>query len=88
VGEEAPLMKRATKNWSVEERGSHTLVTTSPEVELNGGIFWPLVEPLRAAIAKHMGARSLAGFKVFVENADRIRATPEGCCRCRPPARR
>jgi carbon monoxide dehydrogenase subunit G len=68
AGEGAPLMKRAINRWSVEERGSQTLVTSSAEVVLKGRIFGRLLDPLFAAVARGMGARSLAALKFFVEN--------------------
>lgn len=66
-GQGAPLMKRAVNRWSVEERGTQTLVTTLAEVEIKGGVFGRLLEPIVAPIAKRMGSRSLAGLKYFVE---------------------
>ena len=68
VGEGAPLMKRATNRWSVEERGSQTLVTTLAEVELKGGVFGRLLQPLFGAVAGRVGSKSLASLKYFVEN--------------------
>ena len=67
-GDGAPLTKRAVNRWTVEERGSQTLVTTSAEVVLKGGFLGRLLEPLLAAIAARMGARSLADLKFYVEN--------------------
>ena len=68
VGEGAPLMKRAINRWRIEARGSQTLVTTSAEVELRGGFFGRMLDPLFASVAGRMGARSLAGLKYLVEN--------------------
>ena len=52
AGEGAPMMKRAVNRWTVEDRGSQALVTTTAEVELKGGLFGRLLEPLAAAVAK------------------------------------
>ena len=68
AGEGAPLTKRAVNRWTVEERGSQSLVTTTAEVALKGGICGRLLEPLFAAVAGRMGVRSLAGLKFYVEN--------------------
>jgi uncharacterized protein YndB with AHSA1/START domain len=70
AGEGAPLMKRAINRWSVEERGAQSLVTTSAEVVIKGGIFGRVLDPLFAAVADRMGGRSLAGLKFFVENGE------------------
>jgi carbon monoxide dehydrogenase subunit G len=68
TGEGAPLTKRAVNRWTVEERGSQSLVTTTAEVALKGGIFGRILEPLFAAVAGRMGSRSLASLKFYVEN--------------------
>ena len=57
-------MKRAINRWRVEDRGAQTLVTTFAEVELKGGIFARLLEPLFAAVARRMGSRSLGRAQV------------------------
>lgn len=85
-GEGAPLAKRAVNRWTVEECGSQSLVTTSAEVDLKGGIFGRLLEPLFAVVAGRMGVRSLAGLKFFVEtgkpyagDARRLLPIPAAC---------
>lgn len=68
-GEGAPLMKRATNRWSVEPHGTtRTLVTSTAEVELKGGVFGILLEPLVRAMAGRLGAQSLASLKYLVEH--------------------
>lgn len=67
-GEGAPLTKRAVNRWTVEDRGAQSLVTTTAEVVLKGGIFGRLLEVLFAAVAGRMGSRSLASLKFYVEN--------------------
>src|SRR5262249_48039910 len=67
-GEGAPMMKHATNHWRVEPHGTQTLVTTTAEVILKGGIFGILLQPLVKVMAQRMGARSLASLKYFVEH--------------------
>jgi hypothetical protein len=63
-------MKRAINRWTVEERGSQSLVTSAAEIVIKGGIFGRLLERLFAAVAARMGARSLAGLKFYVERGE------------------
>jgi carbon monoxide dehydrogenase subunit G len=67
-GEGAPMMKRAINRWSVEPRGEQTLVTSAVEVELSGGIFGLLLQPLVKLMANRLGTRSLASLKYLVEH--------------------
>jgi len=67
-GEGAPLTRRAVNRWTVEDRGAQSLVTTTAEVVLKGGIFGRVLEPLFATVAGRMGSRSLASLKFYVEN--------------------
>jgi hypothetical protein len=64
----APMMKSAMNQWRVEAHGHQTLVVSSAEVELAGGILGKLFEPLVCVVAARMGARSLAALKYLVEN--------------------
>ena len=68
AAEGVPLMKRATNFWKVEEHGSQTLVTTSSELELKGGMFGRLFESVLAPIMKRLAPKSLAALKYLVEN--------------------
>jgi hypothetical protein len=45
-GEGAPMMKLATNEWTVEPPGNQTIVTTTAEVVLKGGVFGVLLQPL------------------------------------------
>jgi carbon monoxide dehydrogenase subunit G len=76
TGEGAPLMKRALNRWSVEAHGAQTLATSFAEVELNGGPWGRLLEPLVGAVARRMGAKSLAGLKYLVENGRTYAGNP------------
>jgi hypothetical protein len=75
-GEGAPMMKHATNRWSVEPHGTQTLVTTTAEVVLKGGIFGVLLQPLVKMVATRMGARSLASLKYLVEHGQPYRGHP------------
>jgi hypothetical protein len=85
-GEGAPMMKRAANRWTVEAHGAQTLVTTTAEVVLKGGVFGVLFQPLVKLVAGRMGARSLASLKFLVEHGHpyrghprRLAAAPTGC---------
>ncbi len=67
-GEGAPMMKTATNRWSIVAHGAQTLVTSSSEVVLSGGVFGRLLEPLARAMAGRLGDRSLASLKYLVEH--------------------
>ncbi|MFO0597786.1 MAG: SRPBCC family protein [Myxococcaceae bacterium] len=64
----APMMKRARNTWSIEAHGTMTLVTSVAEVELKGGLFGRVLQPLVASVAQRAGARSLASLKHLVEH--------------------
>jgi carbon monoxide dehydrogenase subunit G len=64
----APMLKRATNTWSVEANGEQTLVTSTAEAELKGGVIGLLLEPLLKVVFAQMGARSLASLKYYVEH--------------------
>ena len=68
TGQGIPLIKRAANTWSVEERGRQTLVTSSAEVEVKGGVWGRLFEPLLLVASQQVGRKSLAAFKYLVEN--------------------
>lgn len=67
-GEGAPILKNATNLWTVEARGTQTLVTSSAEVVIKGGFLGRLLEPLVRVLAGRLGAQSLAALKYFVEH--------------------
>jgi carbon monoxide dehydrogenase subunit G len=77
-GEGAPMMKHATNRWSVEPHGTQTLVTTTAEVVLKGGVFGVLLQPLVKLMAQRMGARSLASLKYLVEHGHAYRGARRG----------
>ena len=61
--------------WAAR-RFFQTLVTSTAEVELKGGLIGRLLEPLFAAIARRMGTRSMAGLKYLVENGHAYAGNP------------
>jgi hypothetical protein len=64
-----PLVKRARSIWSVHPKNKRQLLlTTDAEVELKGGYFGRLLEPVMAAVFRRMAPSSLAEFKYLVEN--------------------
>ena len=86
IGEGIPLIRSARNRWSVEEIGTQTLVTSSSEVEIKGGVFGRLVEPLMLLMIKRIGRNSLAAFKYLAENgkpyegnAKKLGPVPAGC---------
>lgn len=66
----APFLKSAKNKWSIKPYKGKTLVTTESEVELKGGIFGKLLEPLLFFFTKKMGANALAAFKYLVETGE------------------
>jgi hypothetical protein len=61
-------VKRATNVWSVHPEGANqSLFKTEAEVELKGGLFGRLLEPVMALAFRRMGSNSLAAFKYLVE---------------------
>lgn len=63
-----PLVKRAHNVWSVHPENEHqALLTTVAEVELKGGWFGRLLEPIMATVFRRMAPSSLAAFKYLVE---------------------
>jgi hypothetical protein len=66
--ENAPLLKSAMNQWSIESLGEQTLVISSSEAELKGGVFGRLIEPILKGFFKRMGAQSMASLKYLIEN--------------------
>jgi hypothetical protein len=64
-----PLVKRARNAWTVRPHGARqTVLTTDAEVEVTGGRFGRLLEPVMGALSRRLAARSLAAFKYLVEH--------------------
>lgn len=66
-GEGAPMMKSAVNRWTVGGEGNQTLVTSFAQVELKGGVFGRLLEPLVKVMSSRLAASSLASLKYLVE---------------------
>lgn len=67
-GRGIPLVKRARNRWSVLPQGAQSLLTSEAEVELRGGAFGRMLEPLMGVLMRRMAPSALAGFKYLVEN--------------------
>jgi ligand-binding SRPBCC domain-containing protein len=63
-----PLMNRATNRWSVVPHGEQSLLISEAEVEIKGGVFGRLLEPLLAPLMRRMAPNALATFKYLVEH--------------------
>jgi carbon monoxide dehydrogenase subunit G len=63
-----PMMKRAVNHWSVIPKGEKTLLTSEAELELKGGVFAKILEPIIGPLIHKMASNALAPFKYFVEN--------------------
>ncbi len=63
-----PMVKRATNRWSVQPEGQRTLLISEAEVELKGGLWGRLFEPIMRLMAGRMAPNTLAGFKYLVEH--------------------
>jgi len=66
----APLIKSAKNKWSVKFINGKTLLTTESLVELKGGIFGKILEPLMTLASKRMGNDSLAAIKYLIETGE------------------
>ena len=70
-GDGAPMLETATNLWTVEAHGERqTLVTTTSEAVIKGGLFGRVLEPLMKVMFERMGARSLASLKYLVEHGE------------------
>ncbi len=62
-----PMMKRVRNQWSVMPHGDKSLLTTEAEVEIKGGVFGRMLEPILGPMMRRMAPGALAGFKYLVE---------------------
>jgi hypothetical protein len=63
-----PLIKKATNTWSIREDNGKILLTSNATVEVKGGIFGKLLEPLMAPMMRRISPKAFASFKYLVEN--------------------
>ena len=68
IGYGLPLVKSAKNKWSVQSSNEKTVLVSESEVELKGGMWGRLLEPLMKIVSKRMASESLAAFKYLVEN--------------------
>jgi hypothetical protein len=62
-----PMMRRASNRWSVVSQGARSLLISEAELELKGGLFGRLLEPMLAPLMQRMAPGALASFKYLVE---------------------
>jgi len=65
-----PLAKIARNSWTLTPYEDKTLITSEAEIEIKGGIFGKLLEPLMLIMSRKMASDSLAAFKYLVENGE------------------
>jgi ligand-binding SRPBCC domain-containing protein len=63
-----PLIKRAANQWTVIPHGDQTLLRSEAELEIKGGIFGILLEPIIGPLMRRMAPNALASFKYLVEH--------------------
>jgi hypothetical protein len=61
-------MKRAVNRWSLMPQGDKTLLTSEAELEIKGGVFGRMLEPILGPVLRTMAPNALAGFKYLVEH--------------------
>ena len=62
-----PMMRRASNRWSVISQGARSLLVSEAELELKGGLFGRLLEPMLGPLMQRMAPGALASFKYLVE---------------------
>ena len=62
-----PMMRRASNRWSVVSQGVRSLLISEAELELKGGLFGRLLEPILGPLMRRMAPGALASFKYLVE---------------------
>ena len=75
-GSGLPLVKRAMNTWSVRPDGDRSMLVSEALVELKGGAFGRMFEPVFAAIFRRMAPDSLAAFKYVVEHGKPFNGPP------------
>jgi polyketide cyclase/dehydrase/lipid transport protein len=81
-----PMMRRASNRWSVVSQGARSLLTSEAELELKGGLFGRLLEPIPGPLMQRMAPGALASFKYLVEQGHpyngKASALPKAPARC------
>jgi hypothetical protein len=62
-----PMMRRASNRWSVVPQGERSLLVSEAELELKGGLFGRLLEPMLGPLMQRMAPGALASFKYLIE---------------------
>jgi hypothetical protein len=63
-----PLMKYAANRWSVLPQGEQSLLTSEAELEIKGGAFGRILEPIMGPLMRRLAPNALAAFKYLVEH--------------------
>jgi hypothetical protein len=63
-----PFMKRVTNRWSVLPQGHQSLLTSEAELEIKGGAFGRVLEPIMGPMMQRLAPNALAAFKYLVEH--------------------
>ena len=58
-----PMVCRATNRWSVVPQGNQSLLVSEATVELKGGVFGRLLEPIMGPLMQRMARFMAAGFR-------------------------
>ena len=67
-GSGIPLMQRAVNRWTVVSHGEQSLLTSEAELQIKGGVFGRILEPILAPLMRRMAPNTLARFKYLVEH--------------------
>jgi ligand-binding SRPBCC domain-containing protein len=65
-----PLVAMARNRWTVHPAGERTLLTSTADVSLKGGVLGRLLAPLVRPQLDRMATRTLAAFKYLVEHGE------------------
>jgi hypothetical protein len=81
-----PMMRRASNRWSVVSQGARSLLISEAELELKGGLFGRLLEPMLSPLMQRMAPGALASFKYLIEQGQpyggRASELPSAPARC------
>jgi hypothetical protein len=81
-----PMMRRASNRWSVVSQGEQSLLVSEAELELKGGLFGRLLEPMLSPLMQRMAPGALASFKYLIEQGQpyggRASELPSAPARC------
>ncbi len=80
------MMHHASNRWSVISQGARSLLISEAKLELKGGLFGRLVEPILGPLMQRMAPGALASFKYLVEQgspyAGKVSELPRVSAQC------